>query len=323
MKSIITHATTLVIGIALGAFFVGNTKLAPIHQTKNTLPTDTASTTLDEAKPLAQKSRLDNSAESNALTPSANDALETLLTDGQQSLSAGDIEGAMKAYNTALLQAATDAEKEAAIDGIIAVHQQIYSFLSSDKNQMHNALWQLHEMYKLKPSDTLRYDIQNLSQEILINAQQLELAGDTLTQADQIGTLMHLTRMLNYEVADANGARYDHTTLGSEFKTLQAAPGYSEQLQQRASSKLSTGSAIDKNFVFWDYTQLSELKGEAGWEDPKFTHEFTEATILHLTHLQDVNELGDLQSRMDFIRYVYPKLMSDPRVQAFSSVAAH
>jgi hypothetical protein len=72
-----------------------------------------------------------------------------ILELAQMALESGDLDEATKHFNLVLQSAKTDEERNAAIDGLLTVHQSRYDAIRQSGNYLHAAVWELFEMQKL------------------------------------------------------------------------------------------------------------------------------------------------------------------------------
>lgn len=242
---------------------------------------------------------------------------EEVVAAAKAAMTAGDVAEASKLFNLALGKAKTDAERQAAIDGLIEVHRANYDAIMQEGIHLHGALWQLFEIHKLRPEDQVNSDMAQLSQTTLARAKTLLEEGDLLGSSDYLSALMHTSKMAGYEVIDTNGEHYGESVLIEQLADIQSQPAFVEALQQRASHNLNQGNDFERSIVFWDYTKLAELGGQEVWQQQEFTEQFTQAALEHLQHLKDYNQPGEIKSRMDYIRYAFPAVMKDERIYNF------
>lgn len=274
------------------------------------------------AEPSAPNSKMDNaSTQSNTTTPKPNNtptAITGLFAQAQQAVANHDQTLAMQLYNKLLLIADNDAAREQAREGLFDVMQLNFEYLRSLPGQTNAALWTLYEMNKLKPSNQIQLEIQQLSQQAYAEAQLYLNQNDPLQAGDHLNSLMHLTNMLDYQIAADNGDPLPSNGIREQLQTIENQPGYLTALQQRAEQRLYSGTALEQAFVFWDYTRLTRLDNAllAG-DNLAFQEQFVQATVAHLNHLQTMNQAGELRARLDFIGYVYPQIMQDNRVANF------
>jgi hypothetical protein len=244
-------------------------------------------------------------------------AREELYASAMEALQQNDLEQARKLLNQLLLETDDEQQREQAIEGLLSVFDKIIDNLSGVPGETNIKLWMLFEMHKLSPSDAIKHDIVNLSQQAYEDAQQFLNENNVLASADLYASLMHLSKMMDYEVTTATGTKMQSEDFAGELKKIQKNPDYLPLLEARAENKLYNGTDIEKVFVFWDYANLATLNGSESLQNGEFREEFIQASLLHLNHLKEMNQPGDIKSRMDYIRWAFPAVMTDERISSF------
>lgn len=254
----------------------------------------------------------ESNVESESYHNTAPEQPEITLASAYQSLENGDMDEATKQFN-ALLGEATDANKRnEIIDGLIAIHEASYQWIMQDGNYIHGAMWQLFEMQKLRPEGQTVNRAKALSKDILNRANEYLEADNLLSGADYLNSLVHTTNMMGYDVEDM-----PREAMVAKVKEIEQQPAYKESLYQRATNNLMNGSDLEKNIVFWDFAKLAEIDAANRSTDTAFNAQFADATLVHLTHLKEMNKPGEVKSRQDYIRYAFPHLMKDERISSF------
>ena len=141
--------------------------------------------------------------------------------------------------------------------------------------------------------------------------------GDELESADHYSALMVLSKMLDYELQPSNGDALSSKSFKTDLEQLQEAPNYLTDLKARASARLYSGTEIEKNHVFWDYTNIATLDETANLRQGPFREEFIQASLLHFDYLIEMNKQSEIKSRLDYIRWSFSPLLSDERMATY------
>ena len=234
------------------------------------------------------------------------------LQTAYEAFEKGNLEDATKQFNALLASATVDSERSEIIDGLIAIHEATYQAIMQDGNYIHGAMWQLFEMQKLRPNAQVVDRAKALSNDILSRANEYLDANNLLSASDYLSSLVHTTNMMEYDV---EGISKDE--LAEKIKEIETNPSFKKSLYQRASNNLMNGTPLEKDMAFWDFTKLAGLDSGNLTKDHSFQMQFADATLVHLTHLKEMNQPGEVKSRLDYIRYVFPSLMKDDRINSF------
>ncbi len=239
---------------------------------------------------------------------------EALFQQAETALLQGDLATATQLYNLLLNSADSKAERERAIDGLVDLSRAIHDFYMSTGGDVDSALWQLFEIHKLKPSDTLRTEMMQRSNEAWQAAQQYRADGELAAAADHLTALVHISNMVDFTVDNNSGVSLSTEDLQQELDQVEQEPAYLDQLADRATYKLHSGHELEQAFVFWDYSKIATIGGKEIRKDNNFQEEFVQASVYHLDHLKRMNMEGEIKSRLDYIRYSFPELMADERL---------
>lgn len=243
---------------------------------------------------------------------------ETEYSDAMLAIENGDVQEATRLLYGLLNTAVSAEQREQAEQGLLELFKSNYERQQMIGNQTHAALWSLFEMHKLEPTAELNYEIIALSEQAYAEAQQYQVEGDFLASADRLSSLMHLSKMVGYQLTTSNGEQRDAAAFSRELNHIERQPEYLPLLQVRAEANLYNGSERERANVFWDYTKLATLQGRESMNDPRFREQFIESTVAHLEYLQATNRPGDVKSRMDYIRYIFPTVAQEPGVAEFN-----
>lgn len=282
-------------------------KLSAIETKKTANNKIAASVTSDEAD-----TQIQSDSDDAVYDEQLDEGRDISIESAYKALENGNMDEATKQFNALLGQATDAAKRSEIIDGLIAIHEATYQWIMQDGNHIHGAMWQLFEMQKLRPEQMTVSRAKALSKDILSRANEYLDANNLLSGADYLNSLVHTTNMMVYDVEGV--AREE---LVARVKNIEQQPAYQESLYQRASNNLMNGSPLEKNIVFWDFAKLAEIDSENRSSDEAFTSQFADATLVHLTNLKEMNQPGEVKSRLDYIRYVFPYLMKDERISNF------
>lgn len=243
---------------------------------------------------------------------SSKNSEEITLASAYKALENGNMDEATKQFNALLAAASDPTKRNEVIDGLIAIHEATYQWIMQDGNHIHGAMWQLFEMQKLRPEGQTVNRAEALSKNILNRANEYLDANNLLSGADYLNSLVHTTNMMSYEV---DGMPREEIV--AKVNEIEQQPQYKESLHQRATNNLMNGSELEKNIVFWDFAKLAEIDAKNVATDAAFNAQFADATLVHLEHLKDMNQPGEVKSRLDYVRYAFPQLMKDERISNF------
>jgi len=238
--------------------------------------------------------------------------------DAMLALENGDLAGATQLLNE-LLASATNSEQKATVqEGLLSVLRASYQQQRASGEQTNEALWSLFEIHRLAPGPAVKSEIINLSQQAHAEAQNYLAQNDLLASADRLNSLVHLSRMVDYELIDDRGQPLGPAQFQAELQQIEASDDYLPRLQTRAENNLYGGDEATRSNVFWDYARLATLRGDNSLADPVFRGQFIQATTAHLNYLRDMNQAGEIRSRMDYIRYAFPQIASRPEISGFN-----
>jgi hypothetical protein len=152
---------------------------------------------------------------------------------------------------------------------------------------------------------------------VLSRAKAFQEEGDYLNSSDYVNILFHVSNMMGFDVANKTGQAVNAQQLKTQINEIQSQASFLPNLKERATHNLYQGNDTEKTNVFWDYTKLAEVGGQEIWEESQFAQQFTEAALINLNHLKSMNQTGEIQSRLDYIRYAFQPLMNDERIYNF------
>lgn len=256
----------------------------------------------------------ENSSEANAQTSTS---FAQMLNDAQTAVTSYEYENALSLFNLLLSESSNPEQRQAAVEGLVTVHEGIFDYLVNEEGQLHGALWQLFEIHKLKPSDINTQEMLRSAQQTFSQAQVYMDENNVLGSTDYLNTLRFLSSMMNFELTDENGTTFNSDNFKELASRIEQQPGYTETLNERANYNLNQGSEVEQGMVFWDFAKLAELGGQDKMANETFREQFTEASLKHLSYLKSMNQNSEVRSRMDFIRFSFPQLMQDERLQTF------
>jgi hypothetical protein len=242
---------------------------------------------------------------------------QSLMLAANEALQSGQFDVAESLFNKLLVASEDEIFREQVIDGLLSVFKSRVEYFTGKPKQTNSQLWTLFEMHKLKPSEAVRNRVMELSEQAYIEAKHFSNIGDVLSSADNLSSLMHLSKMLSYKLATPSGGSIDSADFERELRAIQVRENYLPELKARASMRLYSGTDIERAFVFWDYTNLAALDKNLSLQAGEFREEFIQATLLHLNHLKAMNQTGEIRSRLDYLRWSFSDVMSDPRLVGF------
>lgn len=247
----------------------------------------------------------------------SSNSFETTYQQALEYLSSEEVEEAQKVLNKLLAEAKNDEEREKVVEALSDSYRKIISHLASMPGQNDAQLWLLFEIHKLQPNTGIRQEIIAHSNIVFEEANRLKSEGNKLESADHFASLMMMSKMLDFELNSPEGLSLGTSEFEAALKKIQAQQHYLTDLKARATTRLYNGTDIDKAFVFWDYTTIASLDPDADLRQGVFREEFIQATLLHLKRLNDMNQTGEIKSRMDYIRWSFSPLLSDERLKVF------
>lgn len=248
----------------------------------------------------------------------ANVERSRLFDEAMLALDDGDLAGATRLLNELLASAANPEQKATAQEGLLAVLRSSYEQQRASGGRTNEALWSLFEIHRIAPGPAVKSEIITLSQQAHAEAQNYLAQNDLLASADRLNSLVHLSRMVDYELIDDSGQPLGPAQFQAELQQIEAIDDYLPRLQTRAENNLYGGDEATRSNVFWDYARLATLRGDNSLADPVFSGQFIQATTTHLNYLRDMNQAGEIRSRMDYIRYAFPQIASRPEISSFN-----
>ncbi len=219
--------------------------------------------------------------------------------------------------NQLLLVADNEVEREQAKDALMDIYKADYEDFISQENMLPAALWSLFEMHKLRPNSDLKDSIISLSSQTYTQAQDYLAEGNLLDSANNLFSLINLSRMVNYEVETDKGDILRNSELQSELNHIESNPEYLNSLKTRAENSLYNGDELKRLTAFWDYSKLVTLSGPQILKDIDFRDKLTLATLENLNYLKRNNKDNEIRMRLDHIRYSFPILMENPQISDF------
>lgn len=241
-----------------------------------------------------------------------------------EALHQGDLEQAKRLLNELMLETEDEQLREQIKQGLMDYYGKSAERLRGISGQADMVLFKLFEKYKLSPDSGVKNDIVNLSREVYEDARQYLREDDLLTSADYYFSLSILSKVMDFEVFTATGDALQSHDFSAELQKIRSNPEYLQLLEERAEERLYYGSepdaAVDaENFlVFWDYANLAMLSGEDRLQDAEFREDFIQASLYHLNQLKEMDDKFELKSRIEYIRWAFPSIMTDERISNFN-----
>ncbi len=275
----------------------------------------------DQLRELRQKSAEAITALAIADEPeelAGDDERQAQLADARVAIENGDVPTATALLYGLLNSAGSDDEHEQAQQGLLELYKTSYRRQRARGDQTPAAMWSLFEVHKLEPSAELKSEMISLSQQAYMEAQQYQAQDDLLATADRLTSLMHLSKMVDYELTTASGEQLNSQNFQQSLKQVETQPEYIPALEARAVGNLYGGDERARANVFWDYAKLATLKGRESLGDETFREQFVQSASEHLEYLQATNRSDEVRSRMDYLRYVFPQIVQRPEIAAFN-----
>lgn len=230
-----------------------------------------------------------------------------------QALEENNPELARKQLNKLMLTAQNGEQRQRIKAALFATYEKTYQQLLAIGGQENAALWTLFEMHKLDPKATLKAEMVTLANTAYTQTEQYLQTDNLLGAADNLGTLTYLSKTIGFAGSDTGGNAMKTNDYQQALNQIYQNPDYLINLTVRAENNLYNGTPLEQQNVFWDYTRLASID-ISNMQDDTFQEQFVQAAVLHLDHLQSMNNPGDIQSRLDYIRFAFPALMNDSRL---------
>jgi len=243
---------------------------------------------------------------------------QNLIDQGTEAVEIeGQTQEAQKLFNLALIKSTSEEQRNDAIEGLLKVHQLNFDAVMDEGTYLHIALWELFEMHKLRPSEEISQHVSTVFIQAYDRIAIYASEDDLLNQSDYLATLLHISKTTGIEIKNQQLEIIDIANVTSQLSEVQQKSDFLSRLNKRAAHNLTKGSEIQRAIVFWDYAKIAELSDPKIWQEETFKANFTQATLQHLNNLKEMNQPGEIQSRLDYVRYAFPELLKDERLYNF------